>query len=81
MVNLQEYLEKNLRSIISAWNEDDIYAISFFIYANEAYRYNRYSNVTKFSVSYNTEVIVDIPMNFQKNVGIMLIGVKMKYRL
>lgn len=55
MVNLQEYLEKNLRSIISAWNEDDIYAISFFIYANEAYRYNRYSNVTKFSVSYNTE--------------------------
>ena len=40
-----------------------------------------YSNVTKFSVSYNTEVIVDIPMNFQKNVGIMLIGVKMKYRL
>lgn len=55
MVNLQEYLEKNLRSIISAWNEDDIYAISFFIYANEAYRYKGYSNVTKFSVSYNTE--------------------------
>lgn len=43
MVNLQEYLEKNLRSIISAWNEDDIYAISFFVYTNEAYRYKGYS--------------------------------------
>lgn len=55
MIDLQAYLEKKLRSIISAWNEDDIYAISFFVYANEAYEYNGYSNVTNFSVSYNTE--------------------------
>ncbi len=55
MIDLQTYLEKKLCSIISAWNEDDIYAISFFVYANEAYEYNGYSNVTKFSVSYNTE--------------------------
>lgn len=55
MIDLQAYLEKKLCSIISAWSEDDIYAISFFVYANEAYEYNGYSNVTEFSVSYNTE--------------------------
>lgn len=55
MIDLQAYLEKKICGIISAWNEDDIYAISFFVYANEAYEYNGYSNVTQFSVSYNTE--------------------------
>ena len=55
MITLQAYLEKKLRSIISTWNEDDIYAISFFVYANEVYEYKGYSNVTEFSVSYNTE--------------------------
>lgn len=55
MIDLQAYLEKKLRGIISAWNEDDIYAISFFVCANEVYEYNGYSNVTEFSVSYNTE--------------------------
>lgn len=55
MIDLQAYLENKLRDIISAWNENDIYAISFFVYSNEAYEYNGYSNVTKFSVSYNTE--------------------------
>lgn len=55
MIDLQTYLENKLRDIISAWDEDDIYAISFFVYSNEAYEYNGYSNVTKFSVSYNTE--------------------------
>lgn len=55
MIDLQTYLEKKLCNIISAWDEDDIYAISFFVYANEEYKYNGYSNVTEFSVSYNTE--------------------------
>lgn len=55
MINLQMYLEKKLCDIISTWNEDNIYAISFFVYSNEAYEYNGYSNVTEFSVSYNTE--------------------------
>lgn len=55
MINLQAYLEKKLRDIISSWNKDDIYAISFFVCANEAYEYNGCSNVTEFSVSYNTE--------------------------
>lgn len=55
MIDLKAYLEKKLLDIISAWNEDDIYAISFFVYANETYEYNGYSNVTEFHVSYNTE--------------------------
>lgn len=55
MIDLQAYLENKLRDIISVWNEDDIYAISFFVHANEAYEYNGCSNVTVFSVSYNTE--------------------------
>ena len=55
MNELQSYLDNKLRNIISAWNKDDIYVISFFVDANEAYEYNGYSNVTVFSVSYNTE--------------------------
>ncbi len=35
MVNLQAYLEKKLRDIISTWNEANIYAISFFVNSNE----------------------------------------------
>ena len=55
MIDLQAFLENKLRNIISSWNEDGIYAISFFVYANEVYEYNGYSNVTQFFVSYNTE--------------------------
>lgn len=55
MADLQAYLERKLHSIISAWNEGGIYAISFLVCANEGYEYNGYSNVTEFHVSYNTE--------------------------
>ena len=55
MVNLQEYLENKLLDVIVSWKEADIYAISFFVYSNEAYEYGEYSNVTEFSISYNTE--------------------------
>lgn len=55
MVDLQAYLENKLRDIISAWNEDGIYAISFFVHSNQVYEYGGYSNVTEFSVGYNTE--------------------------
>lgn len=55
MNRLQDFLETNLHRIIAAWDEEDIYAISFFVYANEAYAYRGYQNVTTFAVSYNTE--------------------------
>lgn len=55
MIDLYGYLEKNVKNAISAWEENDIYAISFFVDSNEAYEYKGYSNVTEFSISYNTE--------------------------
>jgi len=55
MIDLQAYFESKLRDIISIWDEGGIYAISFFVYSNEAYEYGEYSNVTTFSVSYNIE--------------------------
>jgi len=55
MINLQAYIEKQVCDVISAWNEADIYAVSFFVYSNEVYEYKGYSNVTEFCVSYNTE--------------------------
>lgn len=55
MIDLQAYLEKELRDVISTWTEADIYAISFFVYSNEAFVYKGHSNVTEFCVSYNTE--------------------------
>lgn len=59
MTNLQLYLENKIRSIISNWNDDDIYAISFLVDANEAYEYAEYSNVAEFTISYNTEYDCD----------------------
>lgn len=55
MIDLQAYLEKKLRDVISTWTEADIYAISFFVYSNEAFVYKGHSNVTEFCVGYNTE--------------------------
>ena len=55
MVDIRTYLENKVRDIISSWNEDEIYAISFFVYTNESFEYNGCSNVTNFFISYNTE--------------------------
>lgn len=55
MVDLQTYIEQKLHNIISDWNDDNIYAISFLVYSNSSYEYKGYSNVTEFHVSYNTE--------------------------
>ena len=55
MTDLRAYLEKKLRGIISQWDEEDIYAVSFFVYANEENEYGGYTNVPEFSVSYNTQ--------------------------
>lgn len=54
-MDLRTFLRIKLREIISEWKEDDIYAISFLVSSNPVNRYKEYSNVTEFSVSYNTE--------------------------
>ena len=53
--NLEEYLYEKIIPIIRSWDEKDIYAISFFVYSNEAYVYQGISNFPEFSVGYNTE--------------------------
>lgn len=55
MINISKNLYDAVKSIIATWNEDGIYAISFFVYSNEAYEYNGFSNVSSFAISYNTE--------------------------
>lgn len=59
MINIQKYIKKKVCQIISTWDKKDIYAVSFFLYANEMFEYNGYSNVTAFSVGYNTETDCD----------------------
>ena len=55
MIDLKNTLKTKVKSIINTWDEEGIYAISFFVYSNMAYEYNGFSNVTEFAISYNTE--------------------------
>lgn len=55
MIDLEKYLYDVIRPIFDGWNEDGIYAVSFFVCSNELHEYRGFSNVTNFSVSYNTE--------------------------
>ena len=55
MINISEKIYDAVKSIIAAWDEDGIYAVSFFVEANEAYEYKDLSNVSSFAISYNTE--------------------------
>ncbi|MCH5192211.1 MAG: hypothetical protein J1F23_08620 [Oscillospiraceae bacterium] len=55
MTNMSEKLYLKIKSIMDTWHEDNIYAISFFVYPNDEYEYNGFSNVSSFAVSYNTE--------------------------
>lgn len=55
MINIEAVLYEKIKKIITSWYEDEIYAISFFVNSNEAYSFRGFSNVSNFSVSYNTE--------------------------
>lgn len=55
MTNFPEYLYEKVKLTIDSWDEPDIYAISFFVYSNEAFTYKQYQNISQFDVSYNTE--------------------------
>jgi len=55
MINISEKIYSKVKSIMDTWTEDGIYAISFFVYSNEAYEYRDYGNVSSFAISYNTE--------------------------
>jgi hypothetical protein len=55
MINLEEYLFNRVKPVIESWGEKDIYAISFFVYSNEEFKYQGNQNVSEFSIGYNTE--------------------------
>ena len=55
MINIEAVFYEKIKKIITSWYEDEIYAISFFVNSNEAYSFRGFSNVSNFSVSYNTE--------------------------
>ena len=64
MLNLEAYLYEKIKPIIEDWNEDGIYAISFFVYSNEAFTYRQYKNISEFAISYNTEKDCDGASDF-----------------
>lgn len=54
-MNFEAYLYNRVLPVIQNWNEKDIYAISFFVYSNEAYCFKDISNVSEFCIAYCTE--------------------------
>lgn len=55
MIDIEKMLYDKVKFEMLNWNEDGIYAISFFIYSNMAYEFEDFSNVSTWSISYNTE--------------------------
>ena len=55
MIDIEKMLYDKVKSVMSNWDEDDIYAISFFVYSNGEYEYKDFSNVSSWAISYNTE--------------------------
>lgn len=55
MIPMEDILYQRVKALMTPWNEEDIYAVSFFVYSNEAYTYGDYDNVTEFHISYNAE--------------------------
>lgn len=54
-MDLEQYLYGRVAPLIRSWREKGIYAVSFFVYSNEAYVYRGTENVSIFAVSYHTE--------------------------
>lgn len=55
MTNFYELLYQRIKEIINNWNEENIYAVSFFVHSNECIEYNGVDNISTFAISYNTE--------------------------
>ena len=55
MILIADMIYSKVKSIIANWSEKDIYAISFFVYSNETYKYKEFQNVSYCAISYNTE--------------------------
>ena len=54
-MDIQRIMYESVKNIISAWNEDGIYAVSFLVTSNECLEYNGFKNVSSFAIGYNCE--------------------------
>lgn len=54
-MKIKQYLKDEALKAIDSWSEDEIYAISFYVYQNISNEYKGYANTVEFHVSYNTE--------------------------
>lgn len=59
MIDMEQLLYEKIVPVLRAWQEPDIYAISFFVYSNEDYTYGDFENISTFEVSFNTETGCD----------------------
>ena len=55
MTDIEKILYDKVKSEMLNWDEDGIYAVSFFVYSNEAYGFGNFTNVSTWAISYNTE--------------------------
>lgn len=55
MIEIEKILYDKVKAELLKWDEDGIYAISFFVYSNDSYEYKGYTNVSTWAISYNTE--------------------------
>ena len=55
MIDIEKMLYDKVKAAMSNWNEEGIYAISFFVYSNELHRFKGFDNVSTWAISYNTE--------------------------
>lgn len=55
MLDFQQFLYDHIAPILAGWEDPGIYAVSFFVYVNEAFTYGEYRNISCFHISYNTE--------------------------
>ena len=63
MINIQHLIYEKIKDVISSWNTQNIYAISFFVDYNASVSYKDFYNVRSLAISYNTE-------DFCNNAGI-----------
>lgn len=54
-MNLENYLYNKVMPIINSWEQEDIYAISFLVYSNQANNYKGICGFPEFSIGYCTE--------------------------
>lgn len=54
-IDMKEYVYHKIIETFETWDFEDVYSVSFFIYANDGYEYRNCTNVPVFAISSNKE--------------------------